>query len=380
MQPDTIEKTTTLEVDSTKSIIGMLREELKLELENLGITDSFRVKQLYHWVYNKGVQSFDEMTNIAKDLRELLKQHYNINRPKIVKEQISFDGTRKWLIQFADGELAEMVYIPESERGTLCISSQVGCTLTCKFCHTGTQKLVRNLTPYEIVSQVMVVRDRLEEWPSTRLPRLVSNIVLMGMGEPLYNYENVKKAMQIVMDKEGISISRRKITLSTSGVVPELDNCASEIGVNLAVSLHATTNEIRDDIVPLNKKYPIEELLAACRRYTEISNTKKITFEYVMLDGVNDSDQDAKRLIKLIKGIPAKINLIPFNPWPGTIYKCSPWTRIQKFAEILENAGYVSPVRTPRGRDILAACGQLKSDSVRKSKSIFKKEAEEANA
>lgn len=358
-----------------QQIIGLSKEYLIQEIENLG-EKKFRADQIFHWIYNKGITSYDDMHNVSKQFRAILEENYTIKRPEIVKEQISFDGTHKWLIKYDDGELAESVYIPESDRGTLCISSQVGCTLSCKFCHTGTQKLVRNLTPYEIVAQVMVARDRLGEWPSTRIPRKLSNIVMMGMGEPLYNYENVRDALKIIMEGDGIAISRRKITLSTSGVVPMMDKCATEIGVNLAVSLHAVTNELRNVIVPLNKKYPIELLMEACKRYTKLSNTKKITFEYVMLDGVNDSDEDAKKLIKLISSIPAKVNLIPFNPWPGTIYKCSPWTRIQKFAEILEDAGYVSPVRTPRGRDILAACGQLKSESVRKSKSIFLQEAE----
>ncbi|MBN8828376.1 MAG: 23S rRNA (adenine(2503)-C(2))-methyltransferase RlmN [Sphingobacteriia bacterium] len=356
-----------------KQLIGLSRDELKLEMENIG-EKAFRANQLFHWLYNKGVKSFHEMRNISKDLIEKLENTYTIEKPLIKKDLTSFDGTRKWLIEYQDKQEAETVYIPETDRGTLCISSQVGCTLTCKFCHTGTQKLVRNLTSYDIVAQVMTARDQMEQWPSTQEPRLLSNIVMMGMGEPLFNFENVSKALKIIMDNEGIAISRKKITLSTSGVVPLIEQCGKDLGVNLAISLHAVNDKLRDEIVPLNKKYPIKELLTACRKYPEVSNTKKITFEYVMLDGVNDSDMDAKELLRLIKGIPSKVNLIPFNPWPGSIYKCSPWTRIQKFAEIIEEAGYISPVRTPRGRDILAACGQLRSESVKKSKSIFKEE------
>jgi 23S rRNA (adenine2503-C2)-methyltransferase len=316
------------------------------------------------------------MTDVAKDLRLALARHFTIDRPEIVTEQVSTDGTRKWLLRLApdaDGRRQEIetVYIPEEDRGTLCISSQVGCTLTCSFCHTGTQRLVRNLTAGEIIGQIMLARDRLGEWPhqlaSNPNPplggRFITNVVLMGMGEPLYNFDNVKTAMLIASDGEGISLSRRRITLSTSGVAPEIVRAGTEIGTMLAISLHATTDEIRDKLVPLNRKYPIAQLLEACRNYPGLSNARRITFEYVMLQGVNDGVADAKRLVKLLKHIPAKVNLIPFNPWPGTFYECSEWETIERFAEILNRAGYASPVRTPRGRDIMAACGQLKSAS-----------------
>jgi 23S rRNA (adenine2503-C2)-methyltransferase len=335
-----------------------------------------RAGQIWHWIYHRGVQSFGEMTNIAKDLRQRLEDAFVIGRPEIVTEQLSTDGTRKWLLRLSPDERGarhevEMVYIPEEDRGTLCISSQVGCTLTCTFCHTGTQKLVRNLSSGEIVAQVMTARDRIRDWPAdieaNPSPplggRYITNVVLMGMGEPLYNFDSVKDAMEIVSDGEGISLSKRRITLSTSGVVPEIPRAGEEIGTMLAISLHGTTDEIRDRLVPLNKKYPIKELLEACRNYPGLSNARRITFEYVMLKGVNDSAADAKRLVQLLKGIPAKVNLIPFNPWPGTQYECSDWDTIENFAEILNRAGYASPVRTPRGRDIMAACGQLKSES-----------------
>jgi 23S rRNA (adenine2503-C2)-methyltransferase len=328
-----------------------------------------RAGQLWHWIYHRGATSFDAMTSLAKDLRARLAETCEVGRPNVSRALESFDGTRKWLLKLPDGEEVESVHIPEEDRGTLCVSSQVGCTLTCRFCHTGTQKLVRNLTAAEIVGQVLVARDALGEWPSPVGERLLSNIVMMGMGEPLYNFDNVAKALKIVMDGEGIAISKRRITLSTAGVVPMMQRCGEEIGVNLAVSLHAVRDDIRDVIVPLNKKYPLKELLAACRAYPGATNARRITFEYVMLKGVNDSPADAKELVRLIRGIPAKVNLIPFNAWPGAPYECSTDEAIRAFSDIVFNAGYSSPVRQPRGRDIMAACGQLKSDSVRKRKS-----------
>jgi 23S rRNA (adenine2503-C2)-methyltransferase len=341
-----------------------------------------RVAQLWHWLYVRGVSDFSDMLNISRDMRELLDLHFNIARPEIVEEQISNDGTRKWLFRFPPRGAGrpveiETVYIPEEGRGTLCISSQVGCTLTCSFCHTGTQKLVRNLTAEEILAQLLIARDRLGDFPDRNTPdgaivpaegRKVSNIVMMGMGEPLYNFENVKKALLIASDGDGLSLSKRRITLSTSGVVPEIYRAGEEIGVMLAISLHAVNDDLRDMLVPINKKYPLKELLDACRAYPSLSNSKRITFEYVMLKGVNDSLDDAKQLVKLLRGIPAKINLIPFNPWPGVNYQCSDWEQIEKFADYVNNAGYASPIRTPRGRDILAACGQLKSESERMKK------------
>jgi 23S rRNA (adenine2503-C2)-methyltransferase len=336
-----------------------------------------RVQQLWHWIYVRGAQSFDEMTNVSKELRARLDAHYTLARPEAAAEQISVDGTRKWLLRLP-GEQAtgrphevECVYIPDDGRGTLCVSSQVGCTLNCSFCHTGTQRLVRNLTAGEIVGQVLVARDRLNDWVdrsttgegSPQSNRQITNIVMMGMGEPLYNFDAVRDALLVVADGDGIGISKRRITLSTSGVVSNIVRAGAEIGVMLAVSLHAVRDDLRDKLVPLNRKYPIAELLAACRDYPGLSNARRITFEYVMLKGVNDSLAEAKALVKLLKGIPAKINLIPFNPWPGSTYECSDWEQIEKFSEIIFNAGYASPVRTPRGRDILAACGQLKSAS-----------------
>ena len=363
----------------TVPLIGLTREGLRGALADAGVPERqlrMRTGQLWRWIYNRGVTSFDDMTDVAKDLRASLGGQFNLERPEIVSEQISNDGTRKWLLRLAPDELGrrqdvETVFIPEEDRGTLCISSQVGCTLTCTFCHTGTQRLVRNLTAGEIVSQIMLARDRLGEWPhqleknpdAPASGRFITNVVLMGMGEPLYNFDNVKDAMEIASDGEGISLSRRRITLSTSGVVPEIVRAGAEIGTMLAISLHATTNEVRNKLVPLNKKYPISELLQACRDYPGLSNARRITFEYVMLKNVNDSVADAKRLVQLLKGIPAKVNLIPFNPWPGTPYECSDWETIEKFAEVVNRAGYSSPVRTPRGRDIMAACGQLKSAS-----------------
>src|SRR6201747_1509159 len=354
------------------SLIGLSRAEI-------GVAPGqrkMRTQQLWHWMYVRGAREFDEMTSISKEMRAQLVQHFTVARPEVVAEQISNDGTRKWLLRLPSGDdfqkahEVECVYIPETDRGTLCVSSQVGCTLNCSFCHTGTQRLVRNLTAGEIVGQIMVARDRLNDWADRVTPtgsRLVTNVVMMGMGEPLYNFEAVRDARLIVADNEGIGISKRRITLSTSGVVPNIARAGAEIGVMLAISLHAVRDELRNELVPLNRKYPIKELLDACRNYPGLTNAKRITFEYVMLKGVNDSLADAKALVKLLKGIPAKINLIPFNPWPGTTYECSEWDDIEKFSEVVFNAGYSSPVRTPRGRDILAACGQLKSESERLS-------------
>ena len=356
------------------SLVGLSREELMDRLGEIGVQPAqrkMRAQQLWHWMYVRGAMSFEAMTNVSKGMREELSKHFTVDRPEVVAEQISNDGTRKWLLRLpaSDGQKAhevECVYIPETDRGTLCVSSQVGCTLTCSFCHTGTQRLVRNLTPGEIVGQVMVARDRLNDWIDRETPngnRLVTNVVMMGMGEPLYNFEAVRDALLIVSDNEGIAISRRRITLSTSGVVPNIFRTGDEIGVMLAISLHAVRDELRNDLVPLNRKYPLKELLQACRDYPGASNARRITFEYVMLKGVNDSLEDAKLLVKMLKGIHAKINLIPFNPWPGTKYECSDWDQIEAFSEYIFNAGYSSPVRTPRGRDILAACGQLKSET-----------------
>jgi 23S rRNA (adenine2503-C2)-methyltransferase len=348
------------------SLIGLSRAELADALGAVGVPEAqrrMRVGQIWNWLYARGAAGFDQMTSVSKELRAALAERYTVARPEIVAEQVSVDGTRKWLLRLPGENAArphevECVYIPETDRGTLCVSSQVGCTLTCSFCHTGTQRLVRNLTPGEIVGQIMLARDRLGDWPDGRH---VTNIVMMGMGEPLYNFEAVRDALLIVADSAGIAISKRKITLSTSGVVPNIARAGAEIGVMLAVSLHAVRDELRDELVPLNRKYPIADLLEACRNYPGLSNARRITFEYVMLKGVNDSLADAKALVKLLKGIPAKINLIPFNPWPGSRYECADWEQIEKFSEYVFNAGYSSPVRTPRGRDILAACGQLKS-------------------
>jgi len=357
------------------SLVGLSRAELADLLGELGVPPAqrkMRVQQLWHWIYVRGVADFEAMTTISKEMRSQLAEHFTVARPEVVAEQISNDGTRKWLLRLPSGTAGEnpheveCVYIPEIDRGTLCISSQVGCTLNCAFCHTGTQRLVRNLTAGEIVGQLMVARDRLNDWIDRATPagsRLVSNIVMMGMGEPLYNFDAVRDALLIVTDGDGIGISKRRVTLSTSGVVPNIVRTGAEIGVSLAISLHAVRDELRNELVPLNRKYPIAELLQACRDYPGASNARRITFEYVMLKGVNDSLDDAKLLVKLLKGIPAKINLIPFNPWPGTRYECSDWEQIEKFSEYVFNAGYSSPVRTPRGRDILAACGQLKSET-----------------
>ena len=351
-----------------RNLVGLGREALAAEMTEFG-AEPFRARQLWHWIYNRGAIDFGVMTSLSKPFRERLSARYELSRPAVSRSLVSTDGTRKWLLRFPDGEEVETVHIPEEDRGTLCISSQVGCTLTCSFCHTGTQRLVRNLTAEEIVGQVMIARDALGEWPSPQDDRQVTNIVLMGMGEPLYNYDNVAAALKIVMDPEGLSISRRKITLSTSGVVPMIHRCGAELAVNLAVSLHAVRDDIRDRLVPLNRKYPIAELLEACRTYPGSSNARRITFEYAMLKGVNDSPSDARALVRLLAGIPAKVNLIPFNPWPGAPYECSSDAAIKAFSDIVFAAGYSAPVRTPRGRDILAACGQLKSASVKRRRS-----------
>jgi 23S rRNA (adenine2503-C2)-methyltransferase len=366
------------------NLVGLTRDQLRENLIAVGTPEKqakMRAGQVWQWIYQKGVRDFDAMTNLAKEYRAGLAEKFEVRVPEIVTKQVSEDGTRKYLVRIAGGHEVEIVYIPEEDRGTLCVSSQVGCTLTCSFCHTGTQKLVRNLTAAEIVGQIMVARDDLGEWPEPgRHPknetRLLSNIVLMGMGEPLYNFEAVRDAMKIAMDGEGISLSRRRITLSTSGVVPEIARAGEEIGCMLAISFHATTDAVRDTLVPINKKWNIEELLAALKSYPKLSNSERITFEYVMLDGVNDSDEDARRLVRLISGIPAKINLIPFNEWPGAPYKRSSDERIKAFANVIYKAGYASPIRTPRGEDIMAACGQLKSATERARKSRREIEAE----
>ncbi|MBR0662175.1 23S rRNA (adenine(2503)-C(2))-methyltransferase RlmN [Neoroseomonas oryzicola] len=357
--------------DGRRDLVGLSREELAAEMAAIG-EKPFRAKQLWHWIYHQGETDFAKMTTIAKPMQAKLAERFVVGRPGVATQQDSADSTRKWVFAFRDDQRVETVYIPsaDEDRGAVCISTQVGCTLSCRFCHTGTQKLVRNLGAAEIVGQFMAARDSYGEWPSPKdgTARHLSNIVVMGMGEPLYNYENVAKALKIVMDHEGIGLSRRRITLSTSGVVPMMDRCGAELGVGLAVSLHAVTNELRDEIVPLNRKYPIEELMAACRRYPGASNARRITFEYVMLRGVNDSEAEARELVRLIKGLPAKVNLIPFNPWPGSPYKTSTSEAIQRFAQIVNDAGYASPIRRPRGRDILAACGQLKTESERKKR------------
>jgi 23S rRNA (adenine2503-C2)-methyltransferase len=355
-------------MDQKASLIGLDKAALKTALVEAGVAEksvSMRANQLWNWIYVHGAKDFAAMTNLAGEFRKTLEERFILARPEVVTEQISTDGTRKWLFRTGPGIEFETVYIPEKDRGTLCVSSQVGCTLTCRFCHTGTQKLVRNLTPAEILGQVMLAKDSLDDWPSTAPGRSVTNIVMMGMGEPLYNFDNVKAALAIAMDGDAIALSKRRVTLSTAGVVPMIPRAGNEIGSGLAISLHAVTDEIRDMIVPINKKYPIKELIQACRDYPGASNARRITFEYVMLKGVNDSIADARALVKLLAGIPAKINLIPFNAWPGAPYECSDWSQIEKFAEIVNNAGYASPVRTPRGRDIMAACGQLKSESVK---------------
>jgi 23S rRNA (adenine2503-C2)-methyltransferase len=371
-----------VEATDKPSLVGMTRAELATALAAIGVGDReirMRVAQLWHWIYFQGATSFDTPSNISKALRSRLADHFTLARPQVVAEQVSSDGTRKWLIRLDPvdakdrGAEIECVYIPESDRGTLCVSSQVGCTLTCAFCHTGTQRLVRNLSSREIVRQLVVARDRIGDFPGRTPPsdgllpgegsRAISNIVFMGMGEPLYNLDNVRDAVNVLADGDGLSLSKRRITVSTSGVVPQIEPLGSGVGTMLAISLHAVRDELRDELVPLNRKYPIRDLLAACRAYPGASNARRITFEYVMLKGVNDTPAEARELVRLLKGIPAKINLIPFNPWPGTKFECSDWATIEAFSDIVFNAGYASPVRTPRGRDILAACGQLKSET-----------------
>ena len=371
-------------MNTKRNLIGLEFNELAAVLDARGL-EKFRTGQVWSWIYCRGAQDFSAMTTLAKPVRDMLADHFTIARPTISLHQKSDDGTQKWLLKMVDGQEVESVHIPETDRGALCVSSQVGCTLTCRFCHTGTQRLVRNLEASEIVAQVMLARDALGEWaksdkeaaaqkngrPGSNMDiapaRLLSNIVMMGMGEPLYNYENVAKALRVIMHSDGIAIGKRRITLSTSGVVPMIRRCGAELDVNLAISLHAVTDELRDQIVPLNRKYPIAELLQACREYPGLSNTRRITFEYIMLKGINDSLADAKQLVRLLRGIPAKINLIPFNPWPGSAFECSDWGVIEKFSAVVNEAGYASPIRTPRGRDIMAACGQLKSASLKLS-------------
>jgi 23S rRNA (adenine2503-C2)-methyltransferase len=366
--------------DGRRNLSGLSRAELRAALAAALDLDEkkarMRANQIWRWVYQHGVTEFSEMTDIAKEMRTALAERFIVARPKMTERQISSDGTRKYLLRMGPGIEVECVYIPDVGRtGALCVSSQVGCTLNCTFCHTGTQKLVRNLTAPEIIGQVLAVKDDLEEWPSGDVNRRLSNIVFMGMGEPLYNLENVATAMEIISDGDGISISRRRVTVSTSGVVPQMHALGEDTSAMLAISLHATNDLLRDELVPINRKYPLAELLEACRNYPGASNARRITFEYVMLKGVNDTDDEARELVRLLKGIPAKINLIPFNPWPGAPYECSGWERIEAFAEIVNRAGYASPIRTPRGRDIQAACGQLKSESVKKRASEMRREA-----
>ena len=361
MTPDSGHQPTATETRT--NLVGLSRADLAAALAELG-EKPFRAKQVWHWIYHRGATDFTAMTDLSKDLRGKMENHFVVGRPTIAREQTSTDRTRKWLMQFADGQKAETVFIPEDDRGAVCVSSQVGCTLTCRFCHTGTQRLVRNLTPAEIVGQFMIARDSYGEWPTpTDERRMLSNIVMMGMGEPLYNFDNVATALKIIMADDGIAVGKRRITLSTSGVVPEIHRCGAELGVNLAISLHAPDDDTRSVIMPINKKYPLKELMQACRDYPGASNARRITLEYVMLKGLNDSAAHARALIKLVKDIPCKFNLIPFNPWPGTPYECSDAAAIDAFAQILWDAGFTAPIRTPRGRDILAACGQLKTDS-----------------
>jgi 23S rRNA (adenine2503-C2)-methyltransferase len=371
--------------DSRVDLVGLPRDEIRAALVAAGLDErqaKLRAKQLWHQIYNRGATSFDSMSDIAKPHRTWLAERFVVGRPEIVVQQVSTDGTRKWLLKTRDGHDYEMVFIPDSDRGTLCVSSQIGCTLNCRFCHTGTMRLVRNLDPSEIVGQVMLARDSLGEWPSLPEGRMLSNIVMMGMGEPLYNFDNVRDALKIVMDGDGLGLSRRRITLSTSGVVPMMARAGEEIGVNLAVSLHAVTKEVRDEIVPINRKYGIEELLQACADYPGANNARRITFEYVMLKDKNDSDEDARELVRLIKKykLPAKVNLIPFNPWPGAIYECSDEDRVRRFSDIIFEAGISAPIRRPRGRDIMAACGQLKSAAEKKSRAELDRIAEEKQA
>jgi len=371
--------------DARIDLVGLSRDAIREALEAAGLEPKqarLRAKQLWHQIYHRGAISFDAMSDIAKPQRAWLAERFTVGRPDVVVQQVSTDGTRKWLLRTPDGHDYEMVFIPDADRGTLCVSSQVGCTLNCRFCHTGTMRLVRNLTAGEIVGQVMLARDALGEWPSQPEGRMLSNIVMMGMGEPLYNFDNVRDALKIVMDGDGLGLSRRRITLSTSGVVPMMARAGEEIGVNLAVSLHAVTKEIRDEIVPLNRKYGIEELLEACAAYPGANNARRITFEYVMLKDKNDSDEDARELVRLIRHyrLPAKVNLIPFNPWPGAAYECSDDARVQRFSDIIFEAGISAPIRRPRGRDIMAACGQLKSAAEKKSRAELDRLAAEKQA
>ena len=399
VDPVTVPRDITPRADGRVDLMGLPRERIAELFEGAGLDArqaKLRAKQVFHWLYHRGVTEFEAMTDIAKTMRPWLAARFVIGRPEIVEAQNSTDGTRKWLLRTADGHDFEMVFIPDADRGTLCVSSQVGCTLNCRFCHTGTMRLVRNLTPGEIVGQVMLARDALGEWPKGRMDmpdeetaaeysadgRLLTNIVMMGMGEPLYNFENVRDALRIVMDGDGLALSKRRITLSTSGVVPMMARCGEEIGTNLAVSLHATNKKVRDEIVPLNRKYGLEELLAACADYPGASNARRITFEYVMLKDKNDGDEDARELVRLIRKykLPAKVNLIPFNPWPGAPYECSSPERIRRFSEIVFEAGISAPVRTPRGRDIDAACGQLKTAAEKKSRAELDRLAAEKQA
>ncbi|MBO9574454.1 MAG: 23S rRNA (adenine(2503)-C(2))-methyltransferase RlmN [Sphingobium sp.] len=403
VDPVPVKRAITPREDGRVDLVGLSRAQIKAELTAAGLDEKqakLRSKQIFHWLYHRGATDFDAMTDIAKTQRPWLAEHFVIGRPQVVEAQVSSDGTRKWLLRSDDGQDFEMVFIPDADRGTLCVSSQVGCTLNCRFCHTGTMRLVRNLTPGEIVGQVMLARDALGEWPKGSMVsvdsedededasqyspdgRLLTNIVMMGMGEPLYNFDNVRDALKVVMDGDGLALSKRRITLSTSGVVPMMARAGEEIGVNLAVSLHAVTKEIRDEIVPINRKFGIEELLQACADYPGANNARRITFEYVMLKDKNDSDEDARELVRLIKQykLPAKVNLIPFNPWPGAIYECSTPERIKRFSDIVFEAGISAPVRTPRGRDIMAACGQLKSASEKKSRAELDRLAEEKQA
>jgi 23S rRNA (adenine2503-C2)-methyltransferase len=380
IDPVPVPRAVTTRADGKIELIGLPRESIRVALEGAGLEPrqaKLRAKQIWHWIYNRGVCDFSAMTDITKMQQPWLAERFAITRPEVIEAQVSSDGTRKWLLRTHDGHDYEMVFIPDADRGTLCVSSQVGCTLNCRFCHTGTMKLVRNLEPAEIVGQVMLARDALGEWPSSPDGRMLTNIVMMGMGEPLYNFDHVKQALKIVMDGDGLGLSKRRITLSTSGVVPMMARAGEEIGVNLAVSLHAVTKEVRDEIVPINKKYGIEELLSACAAYPGANNARRITFEYVMLKGKNDSDADARELVRLLKAykLPAKVNLIPFNPWPGAPYECSTDERIRSFSNIVFEAGISAPVRTPRGRDIDAACGQLKTAAEKRSRADLDREA-----
>lgn len=355
-----------------EDLVGLSREQLAERFAAMG-EKPFRVGQVWAWLYHRGVRDIDEMTNLSKTLRAKMVERFYVSRPAVTREQTSSDSTRKWLLKFRDGQEAETVYIPEDDRGAVCVSTQVGCTLTCRFCHTGTQMMVRNLTASEIVGQFLIARDSYGEWPTpNETGRLLSNVVVMGMGEPLFNYDDTVTALRILTDPDGIALSKRRVTLSTSGVVPRMYDLGRDIGVNLAVSLHAATDEVRDVIMPINKKWPLAELMKACREYPGVSNARRITFEYIMLDGINDSDADARELARIVKGIPCKFNLLPFNKWPGSTFECSNWQRIQRFSDILADAGYSAPIRTPRGRDILAACGQLKSASERERLSRLK--------